>query len=45
MKGVSTKYMRRFYITVAIPHMLYTAGLFLTPQTNKPREKQGSSIN
>src|SRR5882724_5677847 len=31
MKGTSTKYMRQFFISVAIPRMLYAADLFLVP--------------
>jgi len=41
MKGVSTKYMRRHYITIAIPHMLYAADLFLTPQTRQANGSRG----
>jgi len=41
MKGVSAKYMRRFYITVSIPHMLYTADLFLMPQVRQARGSKG----
>jgi len=40
-KGVSTKYKRRFYITVAIPRMLYAADLFLTPQTDQTKGTKG----
>ena len=40
MKGVSAKYMRRFYIMIAIPHMLYAADLFLTPQSVKQLDKR-----
>ena len=29
--GVSAKYMRWFYLTVAIPRMMYAADLFLVP--------------
>jgi len=41
MKGVSAKYMQRFYITIAIPHMLYAADLFLTPQTEQTKGTKG----
>src|SRR5882724_10745109 len=40
-RGISnhdTKYMRRFYITVAVPQMLYTADLFLILQGEKRYE-------
>ena len=30
-KGVSAKYMRWFFISVAIPRMMYAADLFLVP--------------
>jgi len=32
-KGISAKYMQRFYITISIPCMLYAADLFLSPQS------------
>src|SRR5882672_7961481 len=35
--GVSAKYMRRFYLTVAIPRMMYAADLFLVPQSGLTR--------
>ena len=41
MKGVSTKYMRRFYITISIPHMLYAADLFLTLQSRQANGSKG----
>jgi len=31
MKGVSAKYMRQFYIAVAVLKLLYASGLFLIP--------------
>ena len=40
-KGVSAKYMRRFYIIIAIPHMLYTADLFLTLQSSQTNGSKG----
>jgi ribonuclease HI len=37
-KGIPPKYMRRFYITVALPKMLYAASTFLKPmEEEKPR--------
>jgi len=41
-KGISAKYMRRFYISVAVPRMLYAADLFLIPQCVKPKDQRGS---
>jgi len=32
--GMSAKYMRRFYLTVAIPRMMYTGDLFLVPESS-----------
>src|SRR5882724_3596277 len=40
-KGVSAKYMRQFFISIAIPKMLYAADLFLIPGTNKTRGTKG----
>src|SRR5882724_931507 len=37
LKGVSAKYMRRFYTSVAIPRMLYVADLFLIPEMDRSR--------
>ncbi|RDB28923.1 putative RNA-directed DNA polymerase from transposon X-element [Hypsizygus marmoreus] len=31
-KGVSSRYMRQLYLSIAIPRMLYAADIFLTPQ-------------
>jgi len=33
--------MRRFYITIAIPHMLYATDLFLTTQTDRTKGTKG----
>jgi len=43
MKGVSAKYMRRLYIMVAIPHMLYATDLFFTPQSGQANGSKGQS--
>jgi hypothetical protein len=32
-KGVQLKYIRQFYIAVALPHMLYAASIFIKPHT------------
>jgi len=34
-KGVSRANMRRFYLSIAVPRMLYAADIFLTPPTNR----------
>ena len=41
MKGVSAKHMRWFYISVAIPKMLYTADLFLIPGSEVGKGTKG----
>src|SRR5882724_135671 len=41
MKGVSTKHMRRFYIMIVIPCMLYAADLFLIPQSGQAIRSKG----
>ena len=41
-KGVSPKYMRRFYISVAIPKMMYATDLFLTPGSQKTKGTKGA---
>ena len=40
-KGVSAKFMRHFYISVAIPKMLYAADLFLIPQSRHTKGTKG----
>src|SRR5882724_5573885 len=40
-KGVSTKYMRHFYVSIALPKMLYMADLFLIPQNKHTRGMKG----
>jgi len=32
--GINMKYIRQLYISIAVPHMLYVADIFLTPQQN-----------
>jgi len=39
--GISTKYMRHFYIVVVVPKMLYTADLFLIPESNNMKGTKG----
>ena len=34
-KGVSAKFMRQFYVSVAVPRMLYVTNLFLVPESKK----------
>ena len=41
MKGVSAKHMRQFYISVAIPKMLYAADLFLIPGSEVRKGTKG----
>src|SRR5882724_7990595 len=41
MKGVSAKHMRWFYISVAIPKMLYAADLFLIPGSEVGKGTKG----
>jgi len=41
MKGVSAKYMRWFFISVAIPRMMYVAGLFLVPGSGVSKGTKG----
>jgi hypothetical protein len=47
-KGVSRSNMRRLYLAVAVPRMLYAADVFLTPQTrdrtNATAQKSGRAI-
>jgi len=40
-RGVSAKYMRRYYISVAVPKMLYTADLFLVPESGSGKGMRG----
>jgi len=41
-KGVSAKFMRCFYISMTVPKMLYTADLFLIPQSRHTKGTKGS---
>ena len=41
MKGVSTKYIRWFFMSVAIPRMMYTAELFLIPGSGVSKGSKG----
>lgn len=40
-KGTSTKHMRRFYLAVAVPKMLYAADVFLAPAVSGTRGVKG----
>jgi len=40
-KGVSAKYMRQFFISVAIPRMMYVADLFLVPGSGISKGTKG----
>ena len=40
-KGTSAKFMRCFYISIAIPKMLYAADLFLVPETSRSKGMKG----
>jgi len=39
--GISTKIMRQFYTTVAVPKLLYTADLFLFPESHISKSTKG----
>jgi hypothetical protein len=41
-KGVSAKYMRRYYLAVAIPRMLYVADISLIPGTAESKGTKGN---
>lgn len=36
-KGIAMKFMRRYYLTVAVPKMLYAADIFLTQETGESK--------
>jgi len=40
-RGVSAKYMRWFYIAVAVPKMLHAADLFLIPENRNSKGTKG----
>ena len=40
-KGVSAKFMRQFYTSVAIPRMLYGVDVFMTPPSSEARGQTG----
>jgi hypothetical protein len=47
---INTKYIRQLYLSIAVPHMLYAADIFLTPQQNigkraKNNHNKQASIN
>jgi hypothetical protein len=41
-KGVTAKHMRTYYLTVAVPRMLYAADVFLIPATERRKGTKGS---
>jgi Reverse transcriptase (RNA-dependent DNA polymerase) len=41
-KDVTAKHMRTYYLTVAVPKLLYTADVFLTPATGRSKGTKGS---
>jgi hypothetical protein len=41
-KGVTAKHMRTYYLTVAMPRMLYAADVFLIPATERSKGTKGS---
>ena len=38
---MSAKYMRRFYMAVAVPRMLYVADVFLVPSSRQSKGTKG----
>ena len=44
-RGVSAKYLRRFYLMVAIPRMMCVADLFLVPQSGQKKGTRGMQTN
>jgi hypothetical protein len=40
-KGISAKHMRQFYIAVVIPKILYTADVFLVPESMQGKDMKG----
>ena len=40
-KGVSACFMHQFYISIAVPHMLYRVDIFLAPLSHKGRGSTG----
>jgi len=40
--GINTKYIWQLYLSIAVPHMLYTTGIFLTPQQNIGKRAKNS---
>jgi ribonuclease HI len=41
-KGVTAKHMRTYYLTVAVPRLLYAADVFLIPATGQRKGSKGS---
>ena len=40
-KGVSARFMRKFYLTVVVPRMLYAADVFLVPESSRGKGTKG----
>ena len=40
-KGVSARFMRKFYLTVAVPRMLYAADMVLVPESSQGKGTKG----
>ncbi|KAF8578856.1 hypothetical protein K439DRAFT_1282755, partial [Ramaria rubella] len=40
-KGISAKFMRKYYLTVAIPKILYAADIFLVPESRHSKGTKG----
>ena len=43
-KGIHAKYFYQLYISTAIPHILYAADIFLTPQRNVGKHSNGNTL-
>jgi hypothetical protein len=44
-QGINAKYTRQLYLSISVPHMLYTADIFLTPQQNIGKQAKDSRNN
>ena len=40
-KGITAKHMQKYYLTVAVPKMLYAADIFLVPATKRSKGIKG----
>jgi hypothetical protein len=43
--SINTKYTWQLYLSIAVPHMLYTADVFLTPQQNVGKQSKDNYNN